>query len=126
MALFALFVLFAGDENHSCRSIVIGMRSYPPQYPRIVRSLSYPRSSAPLNNLTVGIRGSTNEAAWQNRLSKRGLDNKKTRDVIRRQAIHKTLELSDVILRQFHVATHMSPEWALHAEADDISNYRTI
>jgi len=32
------------------------------------------------------------------------------------------LELSDVTLRQFHVATYTSPEWAQHALADDISN----
>ena len=36
-----------------------------------------------------------------------------------------TLELSDVILRQFHVATHTSPEWALQALSNDISNTTT-
>jgi len=70
----------------------------------------------------MGIRGSAIEAAWEDRLSKLGADNAKTRDVIRRQAIRETLELSDVNLRQFHVATHTSPQWALHALADDIPN----
>jgi len=32
---------------------------------------------------------------------------------------------SDVILRLFHVAMHTSPEWALHALADDSSNKTT-
>jgi len=56
-------------------------------------------------NFTVGVRGSTIETAWEYRLTKLGVNNAKTRDVIRRQAIRKTLEFSDVILRQFHVAT---------------------
>jgi len=70
---------------------------------------------------TVGVRGSVIETAWKDRLTKLGVKNAKTRDVIRRQAICKTLELSDVILRQFHVATHTSPEWALQALFNDIS-----
>jgi len=65
------------------------------------------------------------EAAWQDRLTKLGVNNAKTRDFIRRQAIRKTLELSDVILPQFNVATHTSPEWDLQALANDISNTTT-
>jgi capsid protein len=68
----------------------------------------------------MGVLGSTIEAAWQDWLTKLGVNNAKTRDVIRQQAVKKTLELSDVILRQFHVATHTSPEWALHALSHDI------
>jgi len=63
------------------------------------------------HNFTVGVRGSAIEAAWEDRLTRLGVNNAKTRDAIRRQAIRKTLELSDVILLQFHVATHTSPEW---------------
>ena len=74
------------------------------------------------HNFAVGARGPAIEAAWEDRLTRLGVNNAKTRDVIRRQAIHKTLELSDVILRQFHVATHTSPEWALQALSNDISN----
>jgi hypothetical protein len=76
-------------------------------------------------SFTVGARGSAIETAWEDRLTKLGVNNAKTRDVIRRQAIRKTLELSDVILRQFHVATHTSPEWALQALSKDISNTTT-
>jgi len=76
-------------------------------------------------NFAVGVRGSAIEAAWEDRITKLGINNAKTRDVIRRQAIRKTLELSDVILRQFHVATHTSPEWALQALSNDISNTTT-
>ena len=76
-------------------------------------------------NFTVGVRGSAIEAAWEDRLTRLGVNNAKTRDVIRWQAIRKTLELSDVILRQFHVATHTSPEWALQALSNDISNTTT-
>jgi len=76
-------------------------------------------------NFTVGVRGSAIEAAWEDRLINLGVSVSKTRVVIRRQAIRKTLELSDVMLRQFHVATQTSPEWALHALTDDISNTTT-
>jgi len=55
----------------------------------------------------------------------RGRPKKNPHVAILRQAIRKIPELSDVILRQFHVATHMSPEWAQHALADDISNTTT-
>ena len=75
-------------------------------------------------NFTVGVRGSAIEVAWEDRLTKLGVNNAKTRDIIRRQAIRKT-QLSDVILRQFHVATHTSPEWALQALSNDISNTTT-
>ena len=76
-------------------------------------------------NFTVGVTCSTIEAAWEDRLSKLGVTNAQTRDVIRRQAIQKTLALSDVILPQFHVATHTSPEWALQDLANDVSNTTT-
>ena len=76
-------------------------------------------------NFTVGVRGSAIETAWEDRLTKLGVNNAKTRDVIRRQAIRKTLELSGVILRQFHVAAPTSPEWALQALYNDISNTTT-
>ena len=66
---------------------------------------------------TVGVRGSAIEAAWEDQLSKLGVNNAKTCDVIRQQAIQKKLELSDSILRQFQVATHASPEWPLQAFA---------
>jgi len=50
-------------------------------------------------NFTVGVRGSAIEAAWEDRLSEIAVNKAKTRDVIRQQAVKKTLELSDVILR---------------------------
>jgi len=49
-------------------------------------------------NLTVRVRESAIETAWEDRLTKLGVNNAKNRDVIRQQAIRKTLELSDVIL----------------------------
>jgi len=76
-------------------------------------------------NFTVGVRGSAIESAWEDRLTKLGIDKKETRVAIRRQAIRKTLELSDVMLRQFHVAVHTSPEWAQLGLADDFSNTTT-
>ena len=65
------------------------------------------------------------EAAWQDRLTKLGLNNAKNCNVILRQAIRKIFELSDVILRQFLVATRTSPEWALQALSNDNSNTTT-
>ena len=63
------------------------------------------------------VRGCAFEAVWEQRLV--------SRDVIRLQATQKTLELSDVILQKFHVATHTSPDWALQALANNISNATT-
>jgi len=40
-------------------------------------------------NFTVGVRGSAIEAAWEDRLSELGVNNAKTRDIIRQQAIKK-------------------------------------
>ena len=71
----------------------------------------------------MGVQGSAIETAWENRLTKLGVNNAKTHDVVRRQAIRKTLELSDVILRQFHVATHTSPEWALQVSAGSVQRH---
>jgi len=76
-------------------------------------------------NITVGVQGSAIKTAWEDRLTKLGVNNAKTRDVVRQQAIHKTLDLSDVILRQFHVDAHTSPEWALQALSNEISNTTT-
>jgi len=76
-------------------------------------------------NFTVGVQGSAIETAWEDRLTKPGVNNAKTRDVIRWKAIRKTLELSDVILRQFHVATRTCPEWALQALSNDIFDTTT-
>ena len=76
-------------------------------------------------NFTVGARGSAIEASWEDRLKKLGVDSQMTRVAIRQHTIRKTLELSDVILIQFHVATQTSPEWAQLALADDISNTTT-
>jgi len=47
MALFGLFVLLYVIKNwkHSCRSSVISMRSYPPQYPRPSIPLTHPTPS---------------------------------------------------------------------------------
>ena len=68
--------------------------------------------------VTVGVQGSAIETAWEDRPNKLRINNAKTRDVIRRQAIRKTFELSDVILRQ--LATHTSPERALQAKSNDM------
>jgi len=50
-------------------------------------------------NVTVSIRGSGIEEAWEDQLKRLGVDQKKTRAVIQWQAIRKTLEVSDVILQ---------------------------
>ena len=49
--------------------------------------------------VTVNIRGSAIEEACEDQLKRLGVDQKKNRTVIQRQAIRKTLEVSDVILR---------------------------
>jgi len=53
---------------------------------------------SPIQLYYDGVRGSAVEVAWEDRLTKLGIDNKKTHDVIRRQAIRKTLQRSYVIL----------------------------
>ena len=69
----------------------------------------------------MGVRDPAIETTWEDWLTKLGVNNAKTREVIRRQAIRQTRELSDVILQQFHVAIYTNPKWALH----NISNTTT-
>ena len=44
VCVFCLFCRWWKTEKHSCRSSVISMRSYPPQYPRSSKPLNQPPS----------------------------------------------------------------------------------
>jgi len=55
-------------------------------------------------NFTVGARGSLKQTQFQDRLRLLGVANPKARDKIRMLTVSKTLALSDIILKLFHVS----------------------
>jgi len=71
------------------------------------------------------LKGSAIESVWEDRPSELGVNNAKPVTLSDNRAVKKILELSDFIVQQFHVATHTSTEWALHALSNDISNKTT-
>jgi len=64
-------------------------------------------------NFTVGARGSLKKTQFQDRLCLLGVTNSKARDKIRVLTVSKTLALTDIILKLFHVSILHSPERAL-------------
>jgi len=64
-------------------------------------------------NFTVGARGSLKQNQFQERLTQLGVTSSKARENIRKLTVAKTLALSDIILKLFHVSVQRSPEWAL-------------
>ena len=58
-------------------------------------------------------RGSLKQIQFQDRLTQLGVTSSKARDKIRNLTVDKTLALSDIILKLFHVSVLRSPEWAL-------------
>ena len=61
-------------------------------------------------HFTVGARGSLKQTQFQDRLHLLGVTNSKARDKIRTLTDSKTLALSDIILKPFHVSILRSPE----------------
>jgi len=76
-------------------------------------------------NFTVGARGSLKKNQFQDRLYLLGVTNSKARDKIRMLTVSKTLALSDIILKLFHVSILRSPEWALSSLPTELANSQT-
>jgi len=76
-------------------------------------------------NFTVGARGSLKQTQFQDRLRLLGVTNSEARDKIRALTVSKTLALSDIILKLFHVSILRSPEWALSSLPTELANSQT-
>jgi len=76
-------------------------------------------------NFTVGARGSLKQTQFQDRLRLLGVTNSKARDKIRALTVSKTLALSNIILKLFHVSILRSPEWALSSLPTEVANSQT-
>jgi len=74
---------------------------------------------------TVGAQGSLKQTQFQDRLCLLGVTNSKARDKIRALTVSKTLALSDIILKLFHVSILRSPEWALSSLPTELANSQT-
>jgi len=73
-------------------------------------------------NFTVGARGSLKQTQYQDRLRTFGVTNIKARDKVRLLTVSKTLALSDIILKLFHVSILRSTEWALSSLPMELAN----
>jgi len=73
-------------------------------------------------NFTVGARGSLKLTQFQDRLRLLVVTTSKARDKI---TVSKTLALSDIILKLFHVSILRSPEWALSSLPTELDNSQT-
>jgi len=78
-------------------------------------------------NFTVGACGSLKKTQLQDRLCLLGMTNSKARNKIRMLTVSlaKTLALSDIILKPFHVSILCSPEWALSSLPTELANSQT-
>jgi len=76
-------------------------------------------------NFTVGARGSLKQTQFQDKLRLLRVTNSKASDKIRALAVSKTLALSDIILKLFHVSILRSPEWALSSLPTELANSQT-
>jgi len=71
----------------------------------------------------VGARGSLKTIQFQERLHLLGVTDSKARDKIRAITVSlKTLALSDIYLKLFHVFILRSPEWALSSLPTELAN----
>ena len=77
------------------------------------------------SNFTAGARGSLKQTQFQDRLHLLGVTNPKAREKIRALTVSKTLALSDIILKLFHVSILRSPEWALSSLPTELANLQT-
>jgi len=68
---------------------------------------------------------SLKQTQFQDRLRLLGVTNSKARVKIRALIVSKTLALSDIILKPFHVSILRSPEWALSSFPTEPANSQT-
>ena len=76
-------------------------------------------------NFIVGARGSRKRTQFQDRLCLLGVTDSKARDKIRAPTVSKTLALSGIILKLFHVTILRSSKWALSSLPSELANSQT-
>ena len=59
------------------------------------------------------------------RLAGLSVNEEKVREVITTRTIRETLEISDVMLKIFHMAIRTNPEWAKQALSEELANTST-
>ena len=62
---------------------------------------------------------------FNSRLASLGVQEEKVREVIATRTVRKILELSDAMLRIFHMSVRTNPEWAKHAVSETLTNTST-
>lgn len=72
-------------------------------------------------NYTVGVRGSIKSEDFDSGKSRVPVQEKKSERLL----VRKTLELSDAMLRIFHMSIRTNPEWAKHAVSETLANTST-
>ena len=83
-----------------------------------------PWNCTPLN-CTAGARGSLKQTQFQDRFRLLGVTNSKAREKVQALTVSKTLALSNIILKLFHVSILRSPEWALSSVPTELANWQT-
>jgi len=78
-----------------------------------------------LIKFTVGARGSLKKIQFHERLHLLGVTACKATDKIRAITVSKTLALSNIIHKLFHVSIFRSPEWALSSLPTELANSQT-
>ena len=73
-------------------------------------------------NFTMGLRGSLHTNQFLTRLESHGVKIKNTREAIRNRTVHKTLSMSDMILKLFSIALNSRTEWTLQSLPTEITN----
>ena len=71
-------------------------------------------------DFAVGVRGSIKTDDFDSRLAGLGVNKKKVKEVI--ATIRKTLELSDVMLKIYHMAIRTKPEWVKQSLSKKLAN----
>ena len=73
-------------------------------------------------NFSVGVWGSIRISDFDDRLQNLGVESERDRKNIRTNAIYKTLDLSDSLLKLFHIAIQKSPQWMYEVADTEFSN----
>ena len=73
----------------------------------------------------MGVRGSIKSEDFDSQLAGLGVHEKKVREVLATRTVRKTLELSDAMLRIFHMSIRTNPQWAKHAVSEMLANTST-
>ena len=76
-------------------------------------------------NFSVGVRSSIRTADFDDRLKQLSVESDSDRNVIRTNAIHQTLDLTDSLLKLFFIAIHSNPQWMHESIDTELANAYT-